>query len=98
MCNIMWNIVIYIIILTIIIELITCLFRFGFKIKAKEFQKKHCKLYFGKRIHHAYFGPIFLIISLFFNNFAQVILISLGISLILSDLIHHFIVLKQKLK
>ena len=78
--------IVEIIILTTILELliITGHCYFG---SAKSFYKKHLLKY---RIHHGYVGLILFVISLIFANSSLFIL---GTSLVLSDCIHHFIVL-----
>ena len=75
-----------IVLLTVILELITVIGRLAFG-SAKKFYKKH-KI--RVRIHHGYIGLVFLFLSLFYVN-DYVFLI--GIVLLSSDLVHHFIVL-----
>jgi len=84
-----------ILIYTFIIEAVTVFFRFGL---GKESTKdtaflKH--LTFGYRIHHGYIGLLAVTLLPFLNMSGRTknILIILGWSLVLSDLIHHFLVL-----
>ncbi len=84
-----------ILIYTFIIEAVTVFFRFGL---GKESTKdtaflKH--LTFGYRIHHGYIGLLAVTLLPFLNISGRTknFLIILGWSLVLSDLIHHFLVL-----
>lgn len=83
--------------LTAVMELVTCLFRFGFKMQSTRDTKFIAKLTFGIRIHHGYIGILLVIIALLFLRkktptwfWASIIV---GLSLFLSDIIHHFLVL-----
>jgi hypothetical protein len=64
---------------TLGIELLTVLLRFGMKLQARKFQGK-----WPLRIHHGYVGILFLIFG-FLPEFST--------ALILSDVMHHFVVL-----
>ncbi len=70
-----------ILVLTAVLELFTCLGRFGFKIRARDVQ-------WPVRTHHGYVG----IVLLFFKTFSEWAFI-VGAALILSDALHHFVVL-----
>jgi len=81
---------------TILLEIITDILRFGFNIHSKTIQEK-CNLPF--RIHHMYIGGIVIIIGLFFPQqlfpdiFLQgsaITILDLGLTIALSDMIHHF--------
>jgi hypothetical protein len=84
-----------ILILTAIIEAITLLFRFGFKLEStKHTASTIGKLTMGIRIHHGYIGILILLINAAINSqnkslasLAKII----GFSLALSDIIHHII-------
>ena len=83
-------------ILTLVIEAITVLLRFGFKIQATQSTAFIARFTFGIRIHHGYLGIVFIIVSLVADLPAYLsnTLLILGSSLLLSDLIHHFVVLR----
>ncbi len=85
----------WIAILTLVIEAITVLFRFGFRIQATRSPAFIARFTFGIRIHHGYLGIILLIVSLIptLPVYLPNMLLILGSSLLLSDLIHHFVVL-----
>lgn len=86
--------------LTIVFELVTILFRFGFKLKATRDTARYVARWSrGLRIHHGYWGvPLSIVgLSLLFllPSAAQPAAwaLVLGLALIKSDLIHHFLVL-----
>jgi hypothetical protein len=88
-----WNMInIKIIIITALaIELLTIVVRFGFKISSKEVYIKIMKKFKFKKfyhIHHLIWGILLAVI--FYSN---PLLLNIGIGVILSDLIHHFVVL-----
>ena len=89
------KILIWIAILTLVIEAITALLRFGFGIQATQSTVFIANFTFGLRIHHGYLGIILLLIAFtpVFPFHVKNILIIIGSSLLLSDLIHHFIIL-----
>ena len=81
------------------IEIITYIFRFGFGFHSRSIQKK---LKFPVRVHHMYIGIIIAIIGAFYSiilfpdfilNGSAITLLDLGITLALSDILHHFSVL-----
>ena len=82
---------------TIVIESITILFRFGFHLQTTRDTKSFlAPLTFGIRIHHGYFGAILWLFSYFIKSASWeniIFLRCIGISLFLSDVIHHFVVL-----
>jgi hypothetical protein len=91
--KVIWSIVIC----TAVIELLTVILRFGFKLEAAHSPVSTIGLFTGGiRIHHGYVGAVLSLASLFLMRshtaLAQYILIA-GMSLFLSDLIHHFLVL-----
>jgi len=84
----------YLIIFTAIVELITIVVRYVFKISAKiSYEKILRRLGFRRmiHIHHMYFG---VIISIYSYLNALPIWFNLGLALIISDLLHHFLFLK----
>ncbi len=85
----------WIAILTLLFEAITVILRFGFGLQATQSTAFIGNITFGIRIHHGYLGVILLLVSLIPALPVNVrnILIILGSSLLLSDLIHHFIIL-----
>ena len=70
--------------------------RFGMKMQASEKLAFLAPYTFNLRIHHAYIGLImaFFLASLIESNPVRTFLRRVGIALILSDLIHHFVVLR----
>jgi hypothetical protein len=80
--------------LTVIIELITVFFRFALKMKSSEATKAVAGLTFGLRIHHGYIGLLIMIASAFLSEKYKKYAFIAGTAMFLSDLIHHFIVLK----
>ena len=67
--------------LTAAIEIITCFGRFAFKMRARNWK-------WPVRIHHGYVGFVLL----FFRAFSERAFI-VGAALVLSDALHHFVVL-----
>ncbi len=83
-----------ILILTLLIELITVFFRFGLKMKAGESTSALAGITFGLRIHHGYIGLLIMIAASFLNDKYKTYAFIIGTAMFLSDVIHHFIVLK----
>ena len=92
--------------LTVLFELVTVLFRFGFKLEATRDTRAIARWTRGVRVHHGYWGvPLALFGVLMLGatpvgsaaTFAglglSMWLVVLGLALIKSDLIHHFLVL-----
>ena len=81
--------------LTIIIELITIFLRFGLNMKTSiKTAAVVGKWTFGIRIHHGYIGILLIIMAIFFPApFVSKWLLITGMSLFLSDVVHHFLVL-----
>jgi len=80
--------------LTAVIELITVFFRFALEMKAGETTKVMSALTLGLRIHHGYAGIAVMLASAFIAGRYKRPAFIIGASLFLSDLIHHFVVLK----
>ena len=83
-------------ILTALIEAVTLLFRFGFGLKSTESTASTVgKLSFGIRIHHGYIGLLLLILLMIIPALRRTkmanILLVIGASLFISDIIHHTI-------
>ncbi len=83
-----------ILILTLLIELVTIFFRFGLKMKARESTSALAGFTFGLRIHHGYIGLLIMAAVSFLNDKYKPYAFIIGTAMFLSDLIHHFIVLK----
>jgi len=76
-------------------ELITCIGRFGFGLRSKGWAER-CRPYtLGLRVHHAYFAvPVFPVALLASPEpWLQRTLVAAALGLVLSDLLHHFVVL-----
>ena len=84
---------------TLICELATCTGRFALKISFKEKEQVIKKLTFGIRIHHSYVGIGMILAAAIASLFVSgkppwlSLLGILGWGLLLSDIIHHFLVL-----
>ena len=89
------NIPLCILVLTLLIEHITIFLRFGLHIKSSSLTASVIgKWTFGIRIHHGYIGILLILIAMFFQApFVSQWLLITGMSLFLSDVIHHFLVL-----
>lgn len=72
-----------IILLTFLFEIITCIGRFAFKLRARDWKMP-------VRIHHGYVG-IVVLLAWYFAQYDWLLIV--GTSLLLSDALHHFIVL-----
>lgn len=86
--------------LSLVIEAVTLLFRFGFKLEATRDTAKYVARWTrGFRIHHGYWGVPLLFIGALALALplgpaqAAAWLMILGLALIKSDLMHHFLVL-----
>lgn len=82
---------------TVIFEAITCVLRFGLRLEStRDTASTIGVLTFGLRIHHSYIGvamiPIAMLVERRWPQIARHLLM-IGMGLVLSDLIHHFIVL-----
>lgn len=82
--------------LAIAIECVTCFFRFGLNLQSTRDTSWLRGLTFGLRSHHGYIGMLLLAAAFLFaqeNGLVRKLLIIVGIGLLLSDLIHHFLIL-----
>ncbi len=88
--NIFW-----IVVLTILMEGITIIFRFGFGYEATRDTKYFSVITLGFRIHHGYIGIILVLFAAYWleEGLFRIWAIRIGWALIASDLIHHFLVL-----
>ncbi|MAX24573.1 MAG: hypothetical protein CMJ19_08715 [Phycisphaeraceae bacterium] len=90
------QIILYGIVWTVLLELLTVMLRFGFSLESSRHTASTVGiLTMGLRIHHGYIGFVMLIAAWFFKSkpivFAWILI--LGIALFASDMIHHFLVL-----
>ena len=77
-------------ILTILFEAVACVGRFGLGIRSRE---HIVPLTLGVRIHHGYIGGVLWILALIVSAPMATYFGALGAALVVSDLIHHFVVL-----
>jgi hypothetical protein len=84
-------------ILTVAIEILTCLLRFGFRLESTRSTASSIgRLTAGIRIHHGYIGLFVILIACWQWDRRPKIgfwLLATGLALVFSDLIHHFVVL-----
>ncbi len=82
-------------VVTVLLEVITCTARFGFRLRSRAWVRTYSKYTFGIRVHHGYFGVALLPALLFFpiDSKEGVGIAAFAGGLILSDLIHHLVVL-----
>ena len=83
--------VLWVLALTTSIEAITIVLRFGCKLESTRDTHYIGRVTFGLRIHHAYLGVVIVIFSLLLDTTVWVFRI--GMALVISDLVHHFLVL-----
>jgi len=81
--------------LTLLFEAITLLLRFGLGLEASRSTSFLSVLTFGVRIHHSYVGVVLALLSLAFapGTPAREWGLRIGLGLVGSDLIHHFLVM-----
>lgn len=76
------------------IEAVTLLARFGLKLQSTRDTAALARLTFGYRIHHGYLGALLLLVwPALPSGRARWWAGVLGIALLVSDLVHHFLVL-----
>lgn len=87
--------VLWALVLTAAIEALTCLFRFGLGLESTRDTSWMAGLTLGIRIHHGYIGMLVLLVAgcLPEKSAWRTWGIRIGMSLLSSDLIHHFGVL-----
>ncbi|MFO8006420.1 MAG: hypothetical protein R6V05_01650 [Candidatus Brocadiia bacterium] len=82
--------------LTLLVEGITCLFRFGCGLQSTRDTAWLARFTFGLRIHHGYIGALLALPAMAlqrkFGLWVRLVLAG-GVALALSDAIHHFLVL-----
>ncbi len=76
-------------------ELLTCVCRFGFGLRSKVYAERYRRYTLGVRVHHAYFAALVLPAALMvpMEAWLQRALVAAALGLVLSDLLHHFVVL-----
>ncbi len=81
--------------LTLLFEGVTCFFRFGLRLQSTRDTGFIKRLTFGLRIHHGYLGLLAAGGALLVppEYWLRAWLLRGGIALVVSDLIHHFLVL-----
>jgi hypothetical protein len=81
--------------LTVLFEAVTCLFRFGLRMQSTRDTGVLRHLTFGLRIHHGYIGLLLVLFTLLLPRGSswQMWCLRVGAALVLSDLVHHFLVL-----
>ncbi len=81
---------------TILFEGVTCLLRFGLGMQSTRDTGAIGRFTFGLRIHHSYVGLVVAIASFFLppDRPLRIFVFRVGVALVLSDLIHHFVVLR----
>ncbi len=88
------KLLLWLFILTVAIEAVSILLRFGFNLQAEEITSFVSYFTYGLRLHHGYFGAIILIVPYFLlkTTYIRNLLIIAGGALLLSDLVYHFLV------
>lgn len=86
--NLMW-----ILGLTVAFELVTCVLRFGLGRRSARDMAWLGRWTFGVRIHHGYVGLLLVMISGCVSSGYRDWVVRIGGALLLSDLVHHFLVL-----
>ena len=89
-----WKVIVYGLIFGVLIEAITVLLRFGFKLEStRDTAASIGTLTFGLRVHHGYIGLFLVPLAWCFPLGLRHALWIVAISLIFSDFVHHFFVL-----
>ncbi len=76
-----------------VIEGITIFLRFGLGMQSAQDTSWMAPFTLGYRIHHGYIGLLLVLIALAVGGPGRRLLVLLGVALIVSDLVHHFLVL-----
>jgi hypothetical protein len=91
------ELVVYTLLLTVLVEGVTVLLRFGAGLRAPEVTASTVgRLTCGIRLHHGYFGIAVLLAAAVLARRRPAEarwLLAIGAALLLSDLVHHFLVL-----
>jgi hypothetical protein len=89
----LWKVLGHGLILAIVLEAITVVLRFGFKLESTRDTTMIGTMTFGLRVHHGYIGLFLAPLAWCFPLGLRHALWIIAIGLIFSDLAHHFIVL-----
>ncbi len=92
----MWGtVLLWLLVATVLLEIITCAARFGFRLRSRSWVRIYSKYTLGIRVHHGYFGVALLPALFFFpiDSKEGAGIAAFAGGLILSDLIHHLVVL-----
>lgn len=91
------RVILYAVLLTVLIEGVTALLRFGLHLESsRDTASTVGRLTGGVRIHHGYIGLLAVLIAAAVLRRRPLLgrwLLVAGIALVLSDLVHHFLVL-----
>ena len=84
-------------VLTVVFEMLAVVLRYGFGLEAtRDSASTVGSITFGVRIHHGYIGVVLVLVAWLCCRRATrrfQVLLSLGLALVISDLVHHFLVL-----
>jgi len=80
--------------LAFVLEVVTVAMRFGLGLQTTRDTAWLSPLTLGFRIHHGYFGVLLLLACPFLRCGPRNALLAVGLALLVSDLVHHFVVLK----
>ena len=91
----LWSLALLVLAWTAGIELVTCVGRFGFGLRSKDWASRYRPFTLGVRVHHAYFAALVLPAALLapVEIGLRDVLVAAAAGLVLSDLLHHFVVL-----
>ena len=82
---------------TILVEVITCILRFGLRLEStRDTASTIGVLTYGLRIHHGYIGGLLIVLACWgWMRYPRVAwwTLVIGLSLLFSDFVHHFLVL-----
>ncbi len=78
-----------------LIEALTCLLRFGLRVQSTRDTGFLRHVTLGYRVHHGYVGLVAIVVALspFLSGRVRRWTLRAGLALLLSDLLHHFVVL-----
>lgn len=77
----------------LLFEVFTCISRFGLGLESTNDTQFLAPYTLGYRIHHGYIGGLMLLAALGIPGAWRNLLIVVGTGLVVSDLVHHFLVL-----
>ncbi len=90
-----WRMILLSLTLGLLIEALTAIMRFGFGLEAASPSDLVQACTLGLRVHHCYTGLVCLLLAAVLPRRPELrnVLVVVGASLVLSDLVHHFFVL-----